>query len=143
MAEGSGVYGDGYTTTAEIDGKLVAHLTFERDDAAPDAKPADLTETQRKQLCYKSGVDKITWEPSAELTLPEGRGAALVWRGKGTSIKKTDWGALVLSAVVAKKHAVSACGGYDLTHAELERRVAIVLGSLREGAADKTDPGNP
>lgn len=143
MGEGSGIYGEGYTTTAEIDHKLLAHLTFEIDELSGEPKLPKLSETQLKQLCYQSGVDGVSWEPAADATLGPDATAAFVWRGKGTTASKLEWRAYAVSTVVAKNKWIKGCGAFDPAHHELEKAVVDVLKSVRLGQGAKTDPGNP
>ena len=103
MTEGGGTYGEGYGTTTERSGKMTSRITLELDElSGAEPKVPKLTEMQLKQLCYKSGVDKIAWEPPIDVTVGPEAVPEIVWKGKGVSIGKGDWGAYAVSTVVGK-----------------------------------------
>ena len=144
MTEGAGTYGEGYGTTTELNGKMTSRIILELDElTGAEPKVPKLTEMQLKQLCYKSGVDKIGWDPSSDVTLGPDGVPAIVWKGKGVSIGKGDWGAYAVSTVVGKNKAIMGCGTWDLDHPELEKGIVLVLKSIRLGKGVQTDPGNP
>lgn len=145
FGEGSGVYGEGYSTGSSENGAAKSRVGFTVEQLPGiDETVPKLNDTQLKQLCYSNGqVDNVQWEPSADVKLGPDAVPAIVWKGKGTMAGgKGDWGAYAVSAVFQKNKRVAGCGGWTLDKPELEKPVLQTLRTLRIGVGMKTDPGN-
>ncbi len=144
FGDGSGTYGDGYGTVIQVNGKLTSRVELQLDDlSGADPKAQKLTEAQLKQLCYKAGVDKISWEPSADVAIGPDATPAIAWKGKGTSVSKGEWGAYAISTVAGKNIGITGCGTWDAAEPNLAKNVVLLLKSIRMGTGALTDPGNP